>query len=167
MKLLPQIARGDLHALELLYEQQKTKVYRLVLSMTGDSYLAEDITQETFLRVQEKAWAYHDDISETAWIVTIARNMTYDILRRRSREIVNGEAISPDAFVSLDTDEQSNLMFLDLIKDLSQQEKEIICLRILANLPWHEIGQIIGQSADTSRKRYARSLKKLYSRLQP
>ena len=165
MKLLPKIARGDLHALERLYVQQKTRVYRLVLSITGDSFLAEDITQETFLRVQEQAQTYRNDISETAWIVTIARNLTYDILRRRSREIVNEKAISTDAFVLLDTDEQSNLMFLDMIKDLSQLEKELICLRILANLSWHEIGQIIGQSADASRKRYARSLKKLRSRL--
>lgn len=165
MKLLPQIAKGNLHALELLYEQQKNKVYRLVLSMTGDSYLAEDITQETFLRVQEQAETYRNDISETAWIVTIARNLTYDILRKHSREIVNEKAIPSDAFVLLDTDEQSDFMFLDLIKDLSQPEKEVICLRILANLPWREIGQIIGASADTSRKRYARSLKKLRSRL--
>lgn len=165
MKLLPQIAQGDIHALEVLYEQQKTRIYRFVLSMIGDSYLAEDIMQETFLRVQEQAGTYRNDISETAWIVTIARNMTYDILRRRSREIVDEKAIPPDAFVLLDTDEHSNLMFLDLIKELSQPEKEVICLRILANLPWHEIGQIIGQSAGTSRKRYARSLKKLRSQL--
>ena len=165
MKLLPQIAQGDLHALELLYDRQKTRVYRLVLSMTGDSYLAEDITQETFLRVQEQAHAYRKDISETAWIITIARNMTYDRLRRRRREIVGAEAIPADAFVMLDTDEQSNVMFLDLIKDLSQQEKEIICLRILANLPWREIGQITGQSADASRKRYVRALKTLRGRM--
>lgn len=166
MKLLPKIARGDLHALELLYAQKKTSVYRLVLSMIGDSFLAEDITQETFLRIQEQAETYRNDISETAWIVTIARNLTYDILRRRSREIVNENAVSKDAFVMPDSDGQSNLMFIDLIKDLSQIEKEIICLRILANLPWHEIGQITGQSADASRKRYARSLKKLRGQLQ-
>lgn len=165
MKLLPKIARGDLHALELLYAQHKTRVYRLVLSMTSDSFLAEDITQETFLRVQEQAQTYRRDISETAWIIKIARNITYDILRRRSREIVDAKAISKDAVVMPDTDEQSNLMFLDLIKDLSQPEKEIICLRILANLPWREIGQIMGQSADASRKRYARVLKTLRSRL--
>ena len=67
MKLLPKIARGDRGALEQLYAQQKTRVYRLVLSMTGDPYLAEDLTQETFLRVQESAGTYRRDISETAW----------------------------------------------------------------------------------------------------
>lgn len=165
MKLLPKIARGDLQALELLYEQQKTRVYRLALSITGDSYLAEDITQETFLRVQEKAPSYRNDISEVAWILTIARNLAYDSLRRRGREIVDAEAIPSDAFTLPDADEQSNLIFLDLIKDLSQQEKEVVCLRILSDLPWDEIGRITGQSADTSRKRYTRSLEKLRSRM--
>ncbi len=165
MKLIPKIARGDIYALELLYKQQKTRVYRLILSMTGDSYLAEDITQETFLRVQEQAGTYRNDISETAWIVTIARNLTYDVLRRRSHELVNETSVSSAAFVLPDTEEQSNLMFLDLIKDLLQPEKEIICLRILADLTWKEIGQITNQSADASRKRYMRSLEKLRSRL--
>lgn len=165
MKLLPQIARGDLHALELLYEQQKTRIYRLALSITADTYLAEDITQETFLRIQNQASSYRNDISETAWTIMIARNLAYDILRKRRHEIVSSDAIPPDAFALPDTVEQSDLAFLDLIKDLSQQEKEIICLRILADLPWKEIGHITGQSSDAGRKCYTRSLKKLHDQL--
>lgn len=167
MKLLPQIAKGDLRALELLYEKQKTGVYRLVLSMTGDAYLAEDITQETFLRVQNQAQAYRTDISEAAWVIAIARNLAYDALRRRKREIVGAEDASADAFALQDTDEQSDFMFLDMIKDLSRQEKEVVCLRILANLTWHEIGRLTGQSADAGRKRYARALKKLRGQIEP
>ena len=165
MKLLPKIARGDRAALEQLYAQQKTRVYRLVLSMTGDPYLAEDMTQETFLRVQESAGTYRRDISETAWVIAIARNLTYDVLRRQSREMVNETAVSSKTPVLPDTKEQSGFMFLDLIQNLPQAEKELVCLRILAELPWREIGRITGQSADASRKRYARALKKLRSEL--
>lgn len=165
MKLLPKIAKGDLHALELLYEQQKIKVYRLILSITGDSCLAEDITQETFLRVQNQAQTYRKDISETAWIAAIARNLAYDSLRRRRYETVGIETIPDNAFTVQNVNEQSNIEFLDLIKELSQQEKDVICLRIVADLSWKEIGQITGQSADAERKRYTRSLEKLRSQL--
>lgn len=156
---------GDLHALELLYEQQKTRIYRLALSITGDPYLAEDITQETFLRIQNQAPSYRSDISETAWVIMIARNFAYDILRKRGHEIISSDAIPSSAFILPDDAEQSNLIFLDMIKDLSRQEKEVICLRILAELQWKEIGQITGQSSDASRKRYMRSLKKIHDKL--
>ncbi len=165
MKLLPKIARGDRNALEQLYAQQKTRVYRLALSMTKDPYLAEDMTQETFLRVQEAAGTYRNDISETAWVIAIARNLTYDALRRQSREIVNETAVSSGMPVLPDTKEQSGFMFLDLIQKLSQAEQELVCLRILAELSWREIGRITGQSADAGRKRYARALKKLRGEL--
>lgn len=161
MKLLPKIARGDRGALEQFYAQQKTRVYRLVLSMTGDPYLAEDLTQETFLRVQESAGTYRRDISETAWVVAIARNLTYDALRRQSREIINETAVSMSIPVLSDTKEQSGFMFLDMIQELTQAEQELVCLRILAELSWREIGRITGQSADAGRKRYTRALEKL------
>ena len=165
MKLLPKIARGDRAALEQFYAQQKTRVYRLVLSMTGDPYLAEDMTQETFLRVQESAGTYRRDISETAWVVAIARNVTCDVLRRQSREMVNETAVSSREPVLSDTKEQSGFLFLDLIQNLPKAEKELVCLRILAELPWREIGRITGQSADACRKRYARALEKLRKEL--
>lgn len=168
MNLLPKIAQGDIHALELLYEQYKTRVYRLALSLTADPYLAEDITQETFLRIQEQSPSYRKQISEAAWIITIARNLSYDHLRRRSREVPQ-DLTQNESSLSLPDESSehsfSGLYFLELIKGLSREEKEVICLRILAGLPWKETGQITGQSADACRKRYERALKKLQRQL--
>lgn len=170
MNLLPKIARGDIHALEQLYEQYKTGVYRLALSLTADLYLAEDITQDTFLRIQEQAPSYRKNISEAAWVMTIARNLSYDSLRRRRHEVTKDLTLEEEGLSRPDEGTEhtiSDFHFLDLIKDLSDQEKDLVCLRILADLPWQEIGQIIGQSADTSRKRYERVLKKLRQQLDP
>lgn len=60
MKQIGQICKGDLCALESLYQQHKTKVFHLALSMTGDIHLAEDITQE-------KAFTYRNDRSKAAY----------------------------------------------------------------------------------------------------
>lgn len=173
MNLIRKIARGDTAALEQLYERHKTGVYRLALSLTNDPYLAEDITQDTFLRIQENASSYRRDSGEAAWIFTIARNLTYDCLRRRSRELcsdvsawegggsgggVSGAASGGEAAAG-------NLYFLDLLSDLSPKEKELVCLRILGGLSWREIGRITSQSADACRKRYERILKRLRDQL--
>ena len=94
-------------------------------------------------------------------VVAIARNLTYDALRRQSREIINETAVSMSIPVLSDTKEQSGFMFLDMIQELTQAEQELVCLRILAELSWREIGRITGQSADAGRKRYTRALEKL------
>lgn len=175
MNHICKIALGDISALEALYEQHKVRVYRLALSMLGDTYLAEDVTQETFLKIQQHASSYRRNISEAAWIATIARNLSYDCLRRRSREISDSleqesgrESPLASALKHRATemaDSASDLYYLDLVASLLPQEQEIVNLRILADLSWKEIGQITGQKADACRKRYRRALEKLERRL--
>ena len=173
MNLIQKIARGDMDALFELYERHKTRVYRLSLSLSGDPYLAEDITQETFLRIQDRAAAFRSG-SETAWVIAIARNLTYDALRRRSREVLRSgrpEEFESSAFCRPPSRDQGtqdaggNLYFVDLIGRLAPKEREVVCLRILGGLPWNEIGKILGQSKDACRKRYERALGKLRKQL--
>lgn len=175
MNYIHKIAMGDMEALEALYEAHKVRVYRLALSILGDPYLAEDVTQETFLRIQERASSYRRNISEAAWIATISRNLSYDQLRKRNRETTQSLEQDTDAksplVAALDqqavenTDDASDLYYLDLIAPLTPDERETVNLRILADLSWTEIGQIMGQQADACRKRYRRALEKLERRL--
>lgn len=175
MNLIHRIARGDREALSELYERHKTGVYRLALSLTKDVYQAEDITQETFLRVQEKAGTYRRSGSEAAWLAAIARNLAYDSLRRQSREMdmnpkeedgvmraleeISARENRPDSAAG-------DLYFLDLLKSLSERERETVCLRILCGLSWAEIGRITEEKKDAARKRYVRALLKLRNQLE-
>ena len=54
---------------------------------------------------------------------------------------------------------------IEIIEPLTDKEKEVVSLRILADLPWNEIGKITGQSGDACRKRYTRALEKLRDQL--
>ncbi len=175
MNLIHRIAKGDREALSKLYEQHKTGIYRLALSLTKDVYQAEDITQETFLRVQEKAETYRRSGSEAAWLFAIARNLAYDSLRRQSRETdINSEegdgvlrALEEISARESGPDSAAgDLYFLDLLKNLSEREQEVICLRIHAGLSWAEIGRITGEKKDAARKRYVRALLKLRNQLE-
>ena len=176
MNRIHKIALGDMASLEALYEQHKIRVFRLALSMLGDIHLAEDVTQETFLRIQEHASTYCRDVSETAWITTISRNLSHDYLRRRGKEIShNLEEDSGSKFSLANTLEQhapehidsstSDLYYLELIATLAPEEQEIVNLRILADLSWKEIGRIMKLKTDACRKRYKRALGKLKGRL--
>lgn len=158
---MKKIAHGDMGALQSLYEMYKVPVYRLVLSITKNRDLTEDITQDTFLRIQEKAGNYRQNISEASWIYTIARNLTYDILRKRSRESyeeVDAKILPPSA---IGNPENGHYAFLDLIKNLSDKDAEIVSLRIVSELPFKEIGKITNSSPEACNKRYIRALAKL------
>lgn len=157
---IKQIARGDMEALRELYEAYKVPVYRLAFSMTKNRESAEDITQDTFLKIQEKAGKYHYNTSEAAWIYTIARNLARDWMRRHKPEPLEDEKLQQiPSFEG--NPENGDYVFMDLISCLSKEDTEIVSLRILAGLSFKEIGRVTHATAGACGKRYARALDKL------
>jgi RNA polymerase sigma-70 factor (ECF subfamily) len=84
-QLLDQIARKDRESLRLLYRRHGRVVYGSVLRIVGDGPTAEEVTQDVFVKVWEKASTYRrDKASVLTWLLTMARNRAIDALRRRS-----------------------------------------------------------------------------------
>ena len=165
MNRIKQIAGGDMQALEALYEAYKIPVYRLAFSLTKNREAAEDITQDTFLRIQEKAGTYRFHPSEAAWIYSIARNLSYDMLRRRRPGLVEDESLLLQIPAKEGNPEQGAYAFVDLISGLSVRDAEVVSLRILADLSFKEIGRITHTTASACGKRYGRALQKLQKQM--
>lgn len=161
MDRIRRIADGDMEALTALYETYKIPVFRLAFSMTKNRDLAEDITQDTFLRIQEKAGTYRRHTGEAAWIYTIARNLVYDAARKGRREPLGDGGMPLELPSAEGNPESSVFVFLDLIGSLSNQDAEVVSLRILAGLSFKEIGRVMHASAGACSKRYTRALEKL------
>lgn len=157
---IKQIARGDMEALKELYEVYKIPVYRLAFSMIKNRDSAEDITQDTFLKIQEKAGNYYHNTSEAAWIFTITRNLTHDLMRKHKAEPLEDTKLQQIPS-SEGNPENGDYVFLDLIAGLSKDDAEVVSLRILAGLSFKEIGKITHATAGACGKRYARALDKL------
>jgi RNA polymerase sigma-70 factor (ECF subfamily) len=77
---------GDIHAFEELHRRYVGSIYRLVRRKLGDALLAEDISQETFLKALRMLDRVDDSFNFGGWIHTVARNLCYDELRRRQRD---------------------------------------------------------------------------------
>jgi RNA polymerase sigma-70 factor (ECF subfamily) len=78
---LEAIAAGDMDALEWLYRELRVPVFAVALAITADRGLAEDVLQETFLRVYTRARTYRPGSTPRAWMVEIARNLALDTVR--------------------------------------------------------------------------------------
>src|SRR5258705_2030971 len=75
--------KGEVRAFELLLTRHRKPVYNFILRFVGDKQTAEDLLQETFMRVIKGAEAYKRQAKVTIWLYTIARNLCVDQTMRR------------------------------------------------------------------------------------
>jgi RNA polymerase sigma-70 factor (ECF subfamily) len=78
---------GDIHAFEELHRRYVASIYRLVRRKLGDALLAEDIAQETFMKALKMMDRVDDSFNFGGWVHTVARNLCFDELRRRQRDL--------------------------------------------------------------------------------
>jgi RNA polymerase sigma-70 factor (ECF subfamily) len=84
-QLVVKLQSGDLDVLGVLYERYKTSVYRTALAITRDPSAAEDILQDCFLRVYERAYLIDSSLPLHPWLYRVTVNLAYNWERRRKR----------------------------------------------------------------------------------
>lgn len=131
------------------YEQYKTGIFRFALSILRDRALAEDVLQETFLKLLSGKYTVYEG-KEQAWLYKVARNLCYDILRNRGREVALTVSQSREHYG-----------YIDLIACLDLAEQEIVTLKIVGGLTHKEIAKVMGLTVHASKKRYERAIQKL------
>lgn len=167
-ELIKAFQEGDAHAVEVLINRYKDKVYSSLLFYVKDNYLAEDLFQDVFIKIidtlQNKR--YTEEGKFLPWALRIARNLCLDYFRKVKRnpsvktsehsDIFDVLQLSDDAADTKMMQGQSHdrvRMMLDL---LPEEQREIIVLRHYANLSFKEIAQITNCSINTAlgRMRY-------------
>lgn len=139
--------------LESLYRQHSSGVYRFALSILRSPQDAEDVTQETFLRtVKDGSFRFRPG-KERAFLYTVAKNLCYDILRDRSRE--------PPATAEPSTEDSWDMEYLQLLSCLTDTERSIVTLKLIAGATHAEIAKILGISVSAAKKRYERAIAKV------
>jgi RNA polymerase sigma factor (sigma-70 family) len=124
--LLRQVADGDQRAFTILFDQYRSKIYATALQITGDSWTAEEILLDTFMKI----WLKREDLQSVenfpGWIYTIARNFTYNVLKEQKQATKNEQALRSDP-ITLEAREADHA--------LREQEFEVILQEAIARLP--------------------------------
>ena len=163
---IAQIAIGDKNALAELYGETKTAVYGFALSLLKNASDAEDVLQDTYVRIWTSAEGYTPMGKPMAWILTIAKNLATSKLRERSKaaDIPEEEwllfqaetpAVSSDDRIALSS----------AMKTLSEEERQIVMLYAVSGLKHKEIAEFLSLPLSTVLSKYSRSLKKLKNTL--
>jgi RNA polymerase sigma-70 factor (ECF subfamily) len=174
---------GDVRAFELLVTRHRKALFNFILRFVRDTAAAEDVTQETFLRLVKGADAYERQAKFTTWLYTIARNLCVDAARRgKHRKAASLDAplgdedgsvslldLVPDSGAGVDRQAQSRELAVRLrqaIESLPDEQREIFLLREVADLQFNEIAKVIGCPENTVKSRMRYALEKLREALE-
>ena len=160
-ELFDRIQNGDQEAFACVYRELKQPVFTICYRITGSKEDAEDITHDAFV----KLFRSPPDASVKnmrAWIFQMARNLSIDALRKKSRMTEQGEPICTE-----DTYPPIHLR-MDLeaaLRNLSREEREILTLHLNVDLSFKEISSIVGLSLPATYRKYRKALKHLQDEL--
>ena len=165
-RLLAGIARGERSALAELYHRTRGAVYGLALSYLKGPEDAQDVMQDTFVRVWDHAPDYVSQGSPMAWILTIARNLAKMKLRERSRftELDEEQWCAIPAEAPRVTPEDRALL-QNAMAALGEEERRIVLLHAVAGLKHRELAELLELPLSTVLSKYHRALKKLQIQL--
>jgi len=143
---LARLATEDEGAFEQLVSRYKDRVFRLCLSIVGDSGLAEDMAQEAFVRVHLNLARYDARHKFSAWLFRIAANVSATCLQRRRREraVIALRPVVPLA--APDTQDRAALAVPALTQALAaipERHRQVLTMRVCEGLTCREIGEIL------------------------
>jgi RNA polymerase sigma-70 factor (ECF subfamily) len=137
---------GDREAVRFLYLQYADNVYGYVRSIVRDDFEAEDVTQQVFAKLMTAIGKYQArEVSFSAWIMRVARNVAVDHLRRR-RAVPCEEVRELEPGAEDDAARNRSLMLRDALKALPEEQREVIVLRHLVGLSPGEIAGRLGRT---------------------
>lgn len=162
--LFDRIAQNDMNAFEELYRLTDKTVYAFVLSILKNPYDAQDIMQDTYVKIRSAAHLYKKQGKPLAWIFTIARNLCLMKLRTAKRTTDTSiDDIEDSSFfaTSGDSHAEDRIVLNAALSILAQEEREIVILHAVSGLKHHEIAKSLGMPLSTVLSKYNRALKKL------
>jgi RNA polymerase sigma-70 factor (ECF subfamily) len=177
------IARGlrrrDPDLLDELIGRYQFRLPRYLWTLTGSREAAEDLFQETWVRVLEKGHLYNPRWRFEAWLFSIARNLAIDLLRRRQpesleallhpddertpREWPDRESATP--FEAVAAGEQSERV-KGVLRRLPPDAREVLVLRFQEDLGLNEIAEVVRAPLSTVKSRLYRGLEALRNLLE-
>ncbi len=156
------VARNGPDALRRLYEKTSKGVYAYALSLLKNAHDAEDVCQETFLSIYDKAGDYEPQGKPMAWIITVAKRHALTVLRKERGKsyIEEAEKANAEAFSRTENTEQ-RLLLQAATEVLNYDERQIVMLKAVAGMKAREIGKILGMPLNTVLSKYHRAIGKM------
>ncbi len=177
--LVQAYTKGDQSAIETLINRHRSKVFTYIVLTIKNQQLAEDLFQETFIKVIQslRGGKYRDNGRFLSWVIRIAHNLIIDHFRKEKQmnsvsnddteiDLFNSKKLSDDNIEEVIVNNQIKAEIRALINELPDDQREVVLLRHYGELSFKEIADQTDVSINTAlgRMRYALiNLRKLIS----
>ncbi|NLP13563.1 MAG: RNA polymerase sigma factor [Clostridium sp.] len=148
-----------------IYQSYFKDVYLYVLGMSHNKNIAEEITQETFVKAMKAIDSFDGRKDIRAWLFTIAKNTYFTYCKRQNiftghPPDENTEALETP-IVNIISNEETAFQIHRFLHNMREPYKEIFTLRIFGELPYEQIGLLFGKSGNWARVIYYRAKKQI------
>ncbi len=156
-----------MQSMDEIYREHARTVYRYLLSRTGDPDISEEITQETFYLAVKEIDRFDGTCKISTWLIAIAKN-ALSSWRRKNPEtepIENAAAVTVSAEDVVNS-EQGQIEIMKAIRSLPDEAREVMYMRLLGDLSFRQIGEIMQRTENWARVTYFRGREKLKKELE-
>ena len=152
-------------AFDEIYRKYAKMIYAFVLQLCKDPVTADDIVQSTFLKAIEHAEEFEGKCEVSTWLCRIARNLWLDLCKKAEQKNVPLEKMqeqqSDEEILGHIVKKEETAWLRKQIHNLPEPYKEVVMLRVLGGLSFHEIGEIFETTENWGRVTYYRAKEKL------
>ena len=165
-KKMELLRQGNISALEQIYLQTKNAVFAIVFSITKNYQIAEDLMQETFLKICSNINQYAKGTNANYWINSIARDLAINTYNRQKFESVTDFSERTDFHIGLDIKlKDESGIFKIMSEVLDENEYKIVVMHTLGGMKLKEIAILNEKPQGTIRWQYNNALKKLQKKI--
>lgn len=145
-------------------------VYHYAFSLCRDDSIAQDITQEAFLRAMKSATQFQGRSSLYTWLCTIAKNCWLNQCRSSNRERFLDDSVTDDLHLDSSLEERviekdTAMLVHMILHNMQEPYKEVFSLRIFGQLSFQEIAHLFGKTENWARVTYHRARKMIHDKM--
>jgi RNA polymerase sigma-70 factor (ECF subfamily) len=163
-QLIARVRTGDSAAQRALYDAHVDRVYRLAFRLAGDDALAQDFTQETFIRAFDRLGSFRGDAAFSTWLHTITTTVVLNGLRKvkrlrqRETDIDDAQAIG---VLKRESEPDLKMRLTKAIDELPEGYRTVFVMHDVEGYTHEEIGAALGVETGTSKAQLSRARAKL------
>jgi RNA polymerase sigma-70 factor (ECF subfamily) len=149
---------------EQVYKEHFQDVHKFVLLLCGDEDVAEEITQETFFKAMQNIDRFNGSCKLYVWLCQIAKNTYFSRYKKQKRHVSDNEMDLSDTVLDVEKDyldKDTTRRLHILLHNLSEPYKEVFTLRVFAELPFSQIGELFDKTDSWARLIFYRAKNKL------
>lgn len=166
--LLLEIQKGNQDSLKKLYDSTRFAVFASIIPYLYDQQLAEDVMQDTYLKVVDRIDSYRSNDNGMNWLLTIAKNTAFDLIKHRKHESqVDREVLEETMPSNSDVYDLASPIIRSAKKVLDKDEQTILFLYALGEYKHREIALILNIPIGTVLWKYQSAIQKMKEVLKP